>query len=147
MAILPKNRVTEQMRRIRSKHTEPERIVRRLVASLGVGYRLHGARLPGSPDLVFPAKKKVIFVHGCFWHLHHNCQLARLPKRNQKYWVPKLAGNKARDRRNKCDLTRNGWGYLVIWECEAKNVTATMRRLDRYLNGEGHRARVQAGRS
>ena len=131
--------MTEQMRRIRSKHTAPERVVRGVVASLGIRYRLHGSKLPGSPDLVFAAKRKVIFVHGCFWHLHRNCGLARMPKRNLKYWVPKLALNKARDRRNKCDLTRAGWKYFVIWECETKDLVATARRIGRYL-GAGSRA-------
>jgi DNA mismatch endonuclease (patch repair protein) len=126
-------RVTEQMRRIQSKNTAPELVVRGLVRVLGFKYRLHGADLPGTPDLVFPDEKKVIFIHGCFWHLHHNCRLARMPRRNLSYWGPKLLGNKARDRRDKCALTRSGWEYLVLWECESKDTRATVGKIRRYL--------------
>jgi DNA mismatch endonuclease (patch repair protein) len=130
---MPRSRVTEQMRRIRSKHTVPERLVRRVAEELGLKYRLHSKDLPGSPDLVFPDKRKVVFVHGCFWHLHTNCALARMPKRNLKYWRPKLTRNKARDRKNKSDLTRHGWRYVVIWECQAKDLSSTSRRLANFL--------------
>jgi DNA mismatch endonuclease, patch repair protein len=90
------------MSRVRGKGSQPERIVRSLVHRLGYRFRLHGARLPGKPDLVFPARRKVIFVHGCFWHRHPDpeCRLARLPKSRQDFWVPKLEGNRSRDERN-----------------------------------------------
>lgn len=130
---MSRGRVTEQMRRIQSKNTVPELVVRGLVRTLGFSYRLHGADLPGTPDLVFPAERKVIFIHGCFWHLHRNCRLGRMPRRNLSYWRPKLLGNKARDIRDKCGLTRAGWGYLVIWECESKNTPAIARKIQRYL--------------
>ncbi|MEX1026702.1 MAG: very short patch repair endonuclease [Candidatus Paceibacterota bacterium] len=112
---------SERMGRVRSKDTKPEMTVRRLVHSLGYRYRLHSADLPGKPDLVFPSRKCVIFVHGCFWHRHAGCPRCRLPKSRVDFWKPKLEANKQRDIMNKRRLTRLGWRYLVIWECQIKD--------------------------
>ncbi len=111
------------MARIRSKDTKPEMIVRRLVYSMGFRYRLHKQELPGKPDLVFAKRKKVIFLHGCFWHRHDSagCKNGRLPKSRLDYWLPKLERNAARDAKTTNELNALGWGQLVIWECQVKN--------------------------
>lgn len=110
------------MSRIRGKDTVPELYVRRLVHAMGYRYRLHRRDLPGTPDLVFAGRRKVIFMHGCFWHLHDdpNCKLARMPSSNQDYWKPKLERNRARDRENQRKLEALGWQVLVIWECQTR---------------------------
>jgi len=130
---LPKSRRSENMRRIRSKNTLPELAVRRIVSALGYRYRLHGERLPGKPDLVFAGRRKAIFVHGCFWHQHRGCIDSHLPKSNRAYWKPKLQRNKQRDVSNKRQLTRLGWRYLVLWECQVKKTEAVSKRVARFL--------------
>jgi DNA mismatch endonuclease, patch repair protein len=113
---------------VRAKNTKPELIVRRLVHSLGFRYRLHRQDLPGVPDLVFPSRHAVIFVHGCFWHRHKGC--GRMPKSRLDYWLPKLEANKARDVRNRKTLRRNGWRILVVWECELTHKNLARRVAD-----------------
>lgn len=110
-----------QMARVRSRDTKPEMRVRRAVHAAGLRYRLHDRRLPGTPDLVFPSRRIVLFVHGCFWHRHPNCDAARLPKTRRDFWLPKLAGNVTRDKRQRRELVKLGWKVLVAWECETKN--------------------------
>src|SRR5436853_5597255 len=105
------------MRLIRSKDTKPEMVVRKMVHSLGYRYALHRCDLPGRPDLVFAIRRKVIFVHGCFWH-GHNCRLGRVPKSRLSYWLPKIEGNQGRDLRNLQKLRRQGWKCLILWECQ-----------------------------
>lgn len=105
---------------IRGKNTKPELAVRRLVHSMGYRYRLHRADLPGRPDLVFPGRKKVIFVHGCFWHRHPGCSRCRLPKSRTDFWESKLAGNRLRDLQHQEGLRALGWGVLVVWECQVR---------------------------
>ena len=95
--------------------------VRRLVFALGYRYRLHVSGMPGRPDLVFSGRRKVIFVHGCFWHRHARCRLARLPKSRLEFWISKLEANKRRDRKNVRALRRKGWTVLTIWECGLGN--------------------------
>ena len=112
---------SEIMRRVRSKDTRPELHVRKLVHALGYRYRLHAGDLPGQPDLVFRRKQKVIFVHGCFWHRHKACSLARLPKSRLDFWIPKLEGNRQRDQRNRRALLKDGWKVLTVWECETRD--------------------------
>lgn len=111
------------MSRVRGTDTKPELAVRRLVHAMGYRYRLHGRRLPGRPDLVFAGRRKVIFVHGCFWHRHPdpNCKLARLPKSRLDFWRAKLEGNRERDLRNEETLKEQGWEALVIWECQLRD--------------------------
>jgi len=108
------------MSRIRSKNTKPEETVRRYLFSQGLRYRKNDNRLPGKPDIVLPKYKAVIFVNGCFWHMH-NCSRARLPKSNLEYWESKIKRNVERDQRNYQKLSEQGWRVLVIWECELKN--------------------------
>lgn len=120
------------MRAIRSKDTKPELTVRRLVHSHGYRYRLHRAGLPGKPDLVFVSRRKVILVHGCFWH-GHGCKLSHVPQSNRDYWLPKLARNVVRDRENQAALAAKGWQSLVIWECELKQLAKVRQRVARFL--------------
>ena len=114
------SRRSEIMSRIRAKGTKPEMAVRRLVHSMGYRYRLHRADLPGTPDLVFQARKKVIFVHGCFWHQHADpgCKISHIPKSNLEFWEPKLAANAKRDQEHEWHLRRLGWNVLIVWECQ-----------------------------
>lgn len=115
---LTKAQRSRNMARIRAKDTRPELIVRSLVHRMGYRFRLHRRDLPGTPDLVFPRLKAVIFVHGCFWH-RHSCANGRVvPGTRRKFWVEKFAANQRRDRRNRQALVRLGWKVLVLWECE-----------------------------
>jgi DNA mismatch endonuclease (patch repair protein) len=123
------------MGRVRGKDTVPEMLVRRLVFSLGYRYRLHDPRLPGKPDLVFAGRRKVIFVHGCFWHRHDGCALARLPKSRTEFWTRKLGGNKERDIKNQTALRELGWRALVVWECSLADQTKLRRRIIGFLDG------------
>jgi len=121
------------MRRIRKKDTKPEVLVRKLIHGMGFRFRLHRADLPGTPDIVFPSRKKVILVHGCFWHQHH-CPLGRKqPASNRDYWIPKLARNVERDRQARRKLRRLGWKSMTLWECEIRDQEATTRRISRFL--------------
>jgi DNA mismatch endonuclease (patch repair protein) len=125
--------ISAQMRRIRKTDTRPELIVRRLSHRLGYRFRLHRRDLPGTPDLVFPSKKKVILVHGCFWH-QHACPLGRKqPKSNRDYWLPKLARNVARDSQVQSDLASLGWKALVVWECETSDPLLLSERIEAFL--------------
>jgi len=128
------------MRAIRSKDMQPELRVRRLAHGLGYRFRLHRTDLPGKPDLVFPARRKVIFVHGCFWHCH-GCKAAHIPKSNQLYWIPKLERNKARDQKSLEALSAAGWRTLVIWECETRDEGSVVRRLRTFLGSRASAAR------
>lgn len=110
---------------VKSKDTTPELRVRRLVHGLGYRYRLHATELPGKPDLVLPRLRKVILVHGCFWH-QHACPRCRVPSTSRGYWLAKMERNAARDQRNRRALRRLGWDVLVVWECQT-----TSRRADR----------------
>ncbi|MFT3727605.1 MAG: very short patch repair endonuclease [Terricaulis sp.] len=124
------------MRAVKSAGTTPERSVRAIVRELGYGrrYRLNARTVPGKPDLVFGALRKVIFVHGCFWHGHDCKRGARMPKNNAAYWRTKIARNKARDMANRATLKREGWAALTIWECEIGNGLALRRKLARFLS-------------
>ena len=112
------------MQAIRGKDTGPELAVRRIVHRLGYRYRLHKKGLPGKPDLVFARRKKVIFVHGCFWHAH-DCRFGRAPESRPDYWLPKLKRNKERDIENRAELESLGWQVLAVWECQIKEQDET----------------------
>lgn len=124
---------SRMMRLVHSKDTRPEMLVRRLVYKLGFRYRLHESRLPGKPDLVFWGRRKVIFVHGCFWHLHIGCARARLPKSRVEFWRCKLEANQRRDVANLATLSNRGWQVLVIWECELGDLVALEDRVRDFL--------------
>jgi DNA mismatch endonuclease (patch repair protein) len=111
----------------------PELLLRRAVHGEGYRYRLHVKNLPGSPDLVFPTRKKVIFVHGCFWHSHRKCRLGKLPKSNLRFWKPKLEGNRKRDRTNLRKLRRMGWQVLVVWQCNLRVMNGCLQRVISFL--------------
>jgi len=145
---------SQLMSRIRSKNTGPELVLRRLLHASGYRYRLHGAlpdgllesmrkdhpeiplrggKLPGSPDLVFTAKRKAVFVDGCFWH-GHDCPVGRRrPSSNTGYWNPKLDGNQARDQRNRRELLALGWESMTVWECELDSAEQVLHTVTRFL--------------
>ena len=122
-----------RMSLIRGKDTKPETLVRKIVRAAGYKCRLNVATLPGKPDLVFPCMKKIIFVHGCFWHRHPNCSLARLPKSKLGFWLPKLTENRHRDIRNVRRLRRAGWQVKLVWECQLKKRTVLEKAIRRFL--------------
>ena len=125
---------SDLMRRIRGKDTKPELVVRRLAHAMGYRFRLHRRDLPGSPDLVFPGRRKVVFVHGCFWHAH-GCQGGRVPATRPEFWAAKFEGNKRRDRRSERRLRRDGWGVMTVWECQTakRKLPRLAGRLVRFL--------------
>ncbi len=109
------------MSRVRGRDTKPEMAVRRMLHAAGLRYRLHGKGLPGRPDLVFAGRNAVVFVHGCFWHMH-KCQLGKpVPATNKDFWAEKRRGNALRDRRNRRQLKAAGWRVFEIWECETRD--------------------------
>jgi len=124
------------MRAVRSKDTGPEMIVRRLTHQLGFRFRLHRRDLPGTPDLAFIARRRAIFVHGCFWHGHDHCPRATRPKGNAEFWRKKLDGNRARDARQTALLAQAGWTTLVIWECETKALPALEAKITSFLSAD-----------
>lgn len=121
------------MSRIKGKNTGPERIVRSVAHRMGYRYRLHDKHLPGTPDLVFSKRKKIIFVHGCFWHMH-DCRYGRVvPKTNAEFWAEKRGRSVERDRENEVALKAMGWSVLTIWECEVKDRKLLERKLEAFL--------------
>jgi DNA mismatch endonuclease Vsr len=126
--------VRARMARIRKADTLPELVVRRVTHRLGYRFRLHRRDLPGTPDLVFPALRKVIQVNGCFWHQHTGCPSATIPQVRQAYWLPKLARNRARDYDTMKSLARGGWKTLVIWECETGDLRKLEAKLAKFLS-------------
>ena len=127
------HKVSEQRSRnmsaIKSKNTKPEIAVRKLLHSMGYRFRLHRKDLPGSPDIVLPKYKTVIFVHGCFWHRHENCKYASNPKTRQEFWEAKFRENINRDKLNQENLSSNGWKIIIVWECEIKDKDFDLNRL------------------
>lgn len=126
---------SRHMSKIHSKDTKPELILRKSLHSQGYRYRLHERRLPGRPDLVFPGRRKVIFVHGCFWH-GHNCPVgSRLPKSNTEFWGNKRSANQVRDKKQVALLNEMGWDILIVWECEIKGDQQLLENVKRFLDG------------
>lgn len=129
-------RTPEQRSRIMAsvgtKHTGPELLVRSLLHALGCRYSLHRRDLPGSPDIVMRSRRKIVFVHGCFWH-GHSCRYGRPPKSRPDYWLPKVLANARRDRRNRASLTRTGWSVLVVWQCQTRDIERLRGRLLAFL--------------
>lgn len=143
MDIMTAERRSRLMSRVRSADTQPELQVRRLVWRLGYRYRLHDRRLPGTPDIVMHGPKKVIFVHGCFWHMHEGCPAAQIPKTRRQFWLAKLQRNRERDAEALAALKANGWQALVLWECELKDRARLLTRIVDFVEGRtaGGRAR------
>jgi DNA mismatch endonuclease, patch repair protein len=129
---LTKDRRSWLMSRVKGRDTTPEVAVRSMIHTLGYRFRLHRADLPGKPDIVFGPRKKIVFVHGCFWH-GHRCGKGRLPKSNNAFWRDKIVTNRARDLRHIRALARRGWKVLVIWQCELKDPLAVRRRIVDFL--------------
>ena len=123
------------MSKIRSKNTRPEILLRKMVHREGFRYRLHDSKLPGKPDLVFAGRRKVIFVHGCFWHGHECPVGARLPKSNTPFWAEKRLRNRERDLRQNAELRDLGWETLVVWECEIKSDPSVLNAVKDFLTG------------
>lgn len=122
------------MARIGPRDTRPELLVRSLVHRLGFRFRLHRRDLPGTPDLVFSSRRKVIFVHGCFWHRHAGCKKASSPKTRVEFWQEKFAKNVERDARKELELARRGWDVLTVWECETRDAGLLSQRLEGWLS-------------
>lgn len=122
------------MASVRGTNTKPEIVVRKLVHALGFRFRLHRKDLPGCPDLVFPSRRKVIFVHGCFWHRHKGCKRASTPQTRLDFWQKKFESNVLRDQRNLRDLSAAGWEALLVWECSLKDTNRLVERLQRFLS-------------
>lgn len=123
------------MRAVATKNTTPELAVRRILHAMGYRFRLHRRDLPGTPDIVFPRRRKVVFVHGCFWH-SHSCAKGRAPKSRQEYWKPKLDANRDRDARNARNLQKLGWACLTVWACELGDELSLVERLRNFLDVE-----------
>lgn len=121
------------MRAVKGKDTKPEMKVRRMVHGMGYRYRLHRKDLPGKPDLVFPSRKKVLFVHGCFWHGHDCSRGARVPKSNRDYWISKINRNRDRDAQSNDALLKDGWCVLTIWECELKDLESVNTKFKSFI--------------
>lgn len=122
------------MARVKGKNTKPEMIVRRLLFAMGLRYRVHRKDLPGSPDIVFPGRRKVIFVHGCFWHRHAGCRLASTPKTRVDFWQAKFDANLARDSSNIDALESLGWSVLVVWQCETRDLGTLSEKLKSFFD-------------
>jgi DNA mismatch endonuclease (patch repair protein) len=121
------------MAKVKGKDTGPEIAVRRIAHALGFRFRLHRSDLPGSPDLVFPSLRAVVFVHGCFWHRHAGCAKASSPKTRKAFWNAKFEANVARDARAERRLRRLGWRVMTVWECQTKDRARVAGRLARFL--------------
>lgn len=122
------------MAKIRSRDTKPELLLRKGLSARGYRYRLHLAKLPGAPDLVFPGRKKVVFVNGCFWH-SHTCKYGRVrPATRPEFWAEKRAATVARDARNTEELERSGWSVLTVWECELRNLDQAILKVTTFLD-------------
>lgn len=120
---------SRNMAAIRGKNTAPELAIRRILHSMGLRFRLHRKDLPGSPDIVLPKHRIVVFVHGCFWHRHEGCKYSTIPKTRQEFWLSKFESNVVRDMRNQAELEQLGWRVLVVWECELRKPEALRSRI------------------
>jgi DNA mismatch endonuclease (patch repair protein) len=125
---------SERMSRVRGRDTKPELLIRKALHARGYRYRLHDKKLPGTPDLSFPGRRKAVFVHGCFWHMHEGCPLARMPKSRLEFWRPKLEGNRARDAVKLDQLRALGWDVMVVWECQLRELDGLVTRIESFLN-------------
>lgn len=134
---MPDNLTKEQrknvMSSVKQRHTKPEIAIRKLLHRYGFRFRLHNKKLPGTPDIVLPKYKAVIFVHGCFWHQHEGCRKARRPTSNVEFWNEKLDRNAERDTRKESELKNLGWKVLIIWDCEIKDGDSLIEKIKHFL--------------
>ena len=121
------------MARVKGRNTKPEKVVRSLLHGMGYRFRLHRKELPGKPDVVLPKYRKVVFVHGCFWHGHYGCRRAARPSSNTEFWNTKIDGNMERDRRSVISLESLGWRALTVWECELRDKESLKETLKGFL--------------
>ena len=133
MDVFTKEKRSQIMSEIKGKNTKPEKIVRSLLHQMGYRFRLHRRDLPGNPDIVLPKHKKVIFVHGCFWHGHEDCPRAKRPSTNKKFWNEKLSKNIKRDISNQKELKKLGWLPFVVWQCQIKDIDTLQRKFNKFL--------------
>ena len=125
------------MAKIKGKNTGPERAVRSLLHRAGYRFRIHVRTLPGTPDIVLPRHRAIVFVHGCFWHRHPNCKTASTPKSHRKFWTDKFARNVANDRKHRRQLRRLGWRVLTVWECQLRHPERVLARIQKFLPAPG----------
>jgi DNA mismatch endonuclease, patch repair protein len=140
MDVFDRKQRSAVMRAVKSKNTTPEIKVRKLLHAAGYRFRLHRDDLPGKPDITFPGKRAVIFIHGCFWHQHPGCPHAARPSSNNEYWTRKLDRNVERDKRNIAALEESGWKVLVLWECQIKSAEH-LTKIERFLGRAPNRHR------
>lgn len=131
---LTKEMRSENMRRIKATHTLPERKVCVALSKLKIKYRSHPKGLFGKPDFLLKETKAVLFVHGCFWHCHARCKRSNIPKSNRIYWIPKIKGNVARDKRNQRRLKKEGRRTIILWECQTKKKDRLEQLLIKKIN-------------
>lgn len=122
------------MSRVKGRDTKPEIVVRSIIHRMGFRFRLHQRDLPGTPDIVLPRHKKVVLIHGCFWHSHKGCSRSKRPTTNVEFWNSKIEGNIERDKRSCRSLRRMGWKVLVVWQCETRNPEKLLGKLERFLD-------------
>ena len=134
MDVFTKEKRSQIMSKIKGKDTKPEKVVRSLLHQMGYRFRLHRRDLPGNPDIVLPKYKKIIFVHGCFWHGHEDCPRAKRPSTNKKFWDEKLSKNIERDKKNQCELGKLGWQLLVVWQCQIKDINNLIEKIIKFIN-------------
>lgn len=130
--------IRKTMRGNKGKNTKPEIALRSLVHALGYRFRIHVRSLPGTPDLAFSRRRKVIWLHGCWWHLHPGCRYVVVPKTRTEFWTRKLTRNHERDTEHEASLKAMGWDYLVVWECEMKDSAAVQKRVCEFLGPPRH---------
>jgi len=131
--VFSREKRSDIMSRVKNRDTKPELIVRSTLHKMGYRFRLHRRDLPGNPDIVLPKHKKVIFVHGCFWHGHKGCPRSSRPSSNKKFWNEKIDKNIKRDKNVRKELKRSGWDIMVIWQCEIKDSEKLQRKLTKFL--------------
>jgi DNA mismatch endonuclease (patch repair protein) len=133
MDVFTKEKRSQIMAKVKGKDTKPEKIVRSLLHQMGYRFRLHRKDLPGNPDIVLPKHKKVISVHGCFWHGHKNCRRSKRPSSSRDFWNTKLDKNIERDKHNIAKLKEQGWNPFIVWECETKDQERLRKKLKKFL--------------
>ena len=131
--------IRRTMQANKGKNTRPELALRSMLHRAGYRFRVHGRGLPGTPDLVFSARRKVVWLHGCFWHRHEGCRFATVPKTRTDYWIPKFARNRERDVEHAARLRQMGWRSLVVWECEMRHPDMVGARVSEFLGPPRHR--------
>lgn len=146
--IVDKATRSRMMSGIRGKDTKPELVLRRAMHAIGLRYRLHRKDLPGSPDIVMPGRRAVIFVHGCYWHRHEGCRFATTPATRPEFWQAKFEANMARDRRHVMQLLREDWRVATVWECALRTAgmpEVAARKILEWLDGDTDRLDIGAG--